>query len=329
MWIEPVQPRAGPMRSSRPARSSVSRAAAGSRASSNVIPRASSSVSISSSSIATAVVSTIGDGGRVDEHRAAAAPAPRRRAAASRPGSTTRSRRRARSRSGRGRGPGWSRTRGGARRCGSGSPRPRSSRPRPRPSTEICGRYARRTSASSDAITATRMPGRTPSSVTPAKPTIASWASLWSIRQIWPEAAPVDEPDHGAMMIAARVACGRPSKSGVRKSIVATSSTATNRPERRVRTPAPEATALRERLASTGKPCRQPGRRRSRRRARRAPGSGRCGSRARAASERAAPIDSAIAISASAAAPPLEGPDLTEAERRDPEARAGRPGRRR
>ena len=60
------------------------------------------------------------------------------------------------------------------------------------------------------------------------------------------------------MMIAASVAFGSPSKSGVRNSIVTTSSTATNRPESRERTPAPTATALRERLASTGKPCSTP-----------------------------------------------------------------------
>ena len=65
-------------------------------------------------------------------------------------------------------------------------------------------------------------------------------------------------PMTAAMMIAASVACGSPSKSGVRKSIVATIRSATNRPESRVRTPAPAPTALRERLASTGKPCSRP-----------------------------------------------------------------------
>ena len=117
---------------------------------------------------------------------------------------------------------------------------------------------ARLTSARSDATTETTIPGSTPSTATATKPTIASRASSWSMRHSRRNPRTSTSPITAAMMMAASVACGRPSNSGVRNNIVAISSTATTSPESRVRTPAAEPTALRERLASTGKPCSSP-----------------------------------------------------------------------
>ena len=94
---------------------------------------------------------------------------------------------------------------------------------------------------------------------TPAKPTIASCASLWSIRQSCRKPRQSTSPITAAMMIAARVACGQ--------SVEQRRQEQHRRDEQQPRRtgptaacarPRPRPTALRERLASTGKPCSSP-----------------------------------------------------------------------
>ena len=60
------------------------------------------------------------------------------------------------------------------------------------------------------------------------------------------------------MITAASVAWGRPSKNGVSQRIVTMSITNTTTPKSGLRTLLASATAVRERLASVGKPCRKP-----------------------------------------------------------------------
>ena len=190
--------RSGPIRSPRPVRararpSSVAGDAgelerdARARRAGRSAPRASRRAVVSTWLIADASTRTVRAGGV----------GPRRRAAASRRGSTTALAKKSSFEKRKRTRPGMVSYSG----CRS-MPRKRKSSsalasPAARPSTAIRGRYARRTSASSDATTATTIPGRTPSSATAAKPTIASCASPWSIRHSRRNPRHVDEPDHG------------------------------------------------------------------------------------------------------------------------------------